>query len=416
MQTRILMITSLLALTAAGFAQEGPVPKGVKPLDHVFLIMMENHGYSEILNNPNAPFINQYAQQANLATNYFAVAHPSLTNYLETVGGSNFGVLSDNAPDWHNASCSTNLSSGVANTDNPPSPAICPISGSGTDAATPVLDCTNEVSGPPCEINIDGTHSYTAASSTLGITIADQLAAAGKSWKTYQENLPMTGPDLVDYSDGNFTNNSTFPPCPLCNPQLDTADIVQLYASKHDPFVYFQSVQQGTNPLASYANITGFDGMGGLWSDLGSGKVPNFSYIVPNQCNDQHGRGNSTAFCNFDPISNGTQAGLNPALIILGDQVVQKIVTAIHGSRAWKEGHNAIVVIWDENDYSVQPIINQVVAIVDTNYGAHNLQSGTFYTHFSLLRTIEGGLKLPCLNHACDATTNTMSDLFGDRR
>ena len=416
MQTRILMITSLLALTAAGFAQEGPVPKDVKPLDHVFLIMMENHGYSEILNNPNAPFINQYAQQANLATNYFAVAHPSLTNYLETVGGSNFGVLSDNAPDWHNASCSTNLSSGVANTDNPPSPAICPISGSGTDAATPVLDCTNEVSGPPCEINIDGTHSYAAASSTLGITIADQLAAAGKSWKTYQENLPMTGPDLVDYSDGNFTNNSTFPPCPLCNPQLDTADIVQLYASKHDPFVYFQSVQQGTNPLASYANITGFDGMGGLWSDLGSGKVPNFSYIVPNQCNDQHGRGNSTAFCNFDPISNGTQAGLNPALIILGDQVVQKIVTAIHGSRAWKEGHNAIVVIWDENDYSVQPIINQVVAIVDTNYGAHNLQSGTFYTHFSLLRTIEGGLKLPCLNHACDATTNTMSDLFGDRR
>jgi hypothetical protein len=134
---------------------------------------------------------------------------------------------------------------------------------------------------------------------------------------------------------------------------------------------------------------------------------------VPNQCNDQHGRGNSTAFCNYDPTSDGTQAGLNPALIILGDQAVQKIVAAIHGSRAWKEGHNAIVVIWDENDYAVQPLTNQVVAIVDTNYGEHHRQSGTFYTHFSLLRTIEGGLKLPCLNHACDTTTNTMSDLFG---
>jgi hypothetical protein len=417
MKIQALMITSLLALTTTGIAQQGPVPKGVPSLDHVFLIMMENHGYSEIINNPNAPFINHYAQQANLATNYFAVAHPSLTNYLETVGGSNFGVLSDNAPDWHNTSCTTNLASGVANTDTPPSPAICPIAGSGTDAATPALDCTNEVSGPPCEINIDGTRSYPAATSTLGITIADQLAAAGKTWKTYQESLPLSGPDLVDYSDGNFTNNTDFS---LINPQLTppltTGDIVQLYASKHDPFVYFQSVQQGTNPLASYANIVGFDGIKGLWSDLGSGKVPHFSYIVPNQCNDQHGRGNSTAFCASDPNDNGTQAGLNPALIILGDQAVEKVVTAIHGSRAWKEGHNAIVVIWDENDYSVQPVVNKVVAIVDTNYGFRELRSGEFYTHFSLLRTIEGGLKLPCLNHACDATTNTMSDLFGGDR
>jgi len=413
MKVQTLIIASLLTFTGAGFAQEGPVPKGVTPLDHVFLIVMENHGYSEIINNPNAPFINQYAQQANLATNYFAVAHPSLTNYLEMVGGSNFGVLSDNSTDWHNASCTTNLASGVANTDTPPSPAICPIAGSGTDAPTPALDCTNEVSGPPCEVNIDGTFSYAAAPNTLGITIADQLAAAGKSWKTYQENLPMTGPDLVNFSDGNFTNNTDFSQInPQLTPPLTTSDIVSLYAAKHNPFVYFQSVQQGTNPLASYANIAGFDGMRGLWSDLGSGRVPHFSFIVPNQCNDQHGRGNSTAFCNFDPVSDGTQAGLNPALIILGDQVVEKTVTAIHGSKAWKEGHNAIVVIWDENDYAVQPIINKVVAIVDTNYGVHNLQSGTFYTHFSLLRTIEGGLKLPCLNHACDATT--MSDLFGD--
>ena len=36
---------------------------------------------------PNAAFINQYAKSANLANNYFAVAHPSLTNYLEIAGG-----------------------------------------------------------------------------------------------------------------------------------------------------------------------------------------------------------------------------------------------------------------------------------------------------------------------------------------
>src|ERR1700687_6304529 len=91
----------LLALAAsAAFAQEGPVPKGVPHLDHVWVIMMENHGYNQIVGNPDTPFANSYAKSANSATNYFAVAHPSLTNYLEFVGGSNFGVHSDNNPDW----------------------------------------------------------------------------------------------------------------------------------------------------------------------------------------------------------------------------------------------------------------------------------------------------------------------------
>lgn len=402
--------------TTAALAQEGNVPRGIPHLDHVIVIMMENHGYGEILTNPNAPFINQYAQKANLATNYFAVAHPSLTNYLETVGGSNFGIHSDNSPDWHDGTCQPNLATGTVNTDNPPSPNICPISGTGTDAATPLLDCTNEVTGPPCEININGVLSYPAVSTTLGITIADQLAASGMTWKTYQEDLPLTGPDTVNYSDGNFTNNTNFSQInPQLTPPLAQGDIVQLYAVKHNPFAYFASVQQGYNPRLSFAQMAPFDGVGGLWSDLASGRVANYTFIAPNQCNDQHGRSNGTAFCNFDPNDNGTQAGLNPALILLGDQAVQKIVTAIHASPVWKWGNTAIVVIWDENDYSVQPIINQVVAIVDTNYGVHGITSNNFYTHFSLLRSIEGGLGLPCLNHACDPSTSTMTDLFAGR-
>lgn len=68
------------------------------------------------------------------------------------------------------------------------------------------------------------------------------------------------------------------------------------------------------------------------------------------------------------------------------------------------KGHNAIVVTWDENDYSKQPITNQVVTIVDTNYGFRQLQSNVFYDHFSLLRTLEG---------ACDASTQAMTDRFG---
>jgi hypothetical protein len=47
--------------------------------------MMENQTNTDILNNPNAPFINWYASVANQATNYFAVGHPSAPNYLEII-------------------------------------------------------------------------------------------------------------------------------------------------------------------------------------------------------------------------------------------------------------------------------------------------------------------------------------------
>ena len=43
------------------------------------------------------------------------------------------------------------------------------------------------------------------------------------------------------------------------------------------------------------------------------------------------------------------------------------------------------------------------------------LQSNQFYTHFSLLRTIEGGFGLPCLNHACDKSSKAMKDLFDEK-
>jgi phosphatidylinositol-3-phosphatase len=403
-------------LVSTTFAAEGPVPKGVPHLDHVFLIMMENHSYSQIINNPNAPFINRLAKSANAATNYFAVAHPSLTNYLEVVGGSNFGVLSDNDPDWHNAACTTNLASGIADTDNPPSPPICPIAGTGTDAATPAIDMTNEVQGPPGELNIDGVQSIPAATDISGKTIADQLVAAGRSWKSYQESLPLEGADLVTYADGFFSNKTNFENIlPQLNPPLSQSDVVKLYAAKHNPFVYFRNVQESKEVHNGLKNSVGFEGQDGLYADLATGHVPNFAFIAPNQCNDQHGRGNAGPFCNFDPNDNGTQDGLNPALILQGDITVQRLVTAIKKSPAWREGNNAIVLMWDENDYSIAPNTNRVLVVVDTNYGVHQVQTAHRYTHFSLLRSLEGGFELPCLNHACDQGVDTMSDLFAAR-
>ena len=417
------------ALGAVAYAAEGPVPNGISDLDHVFVIMMENHGYSQIVNNPNAPFINQLAQSANSAINYFAVGHPSSTNYLEVVGGSNFGVRSDDYPNWHNSSCTPNLASGTTLLDNPAGnpPLVCPIEGTGADAATPALDCTNEVQSPPCLWDIDGVKSLAAAPNTVGKSIADQLVEHGRRWKSYQQSLPIGGADNVNYSDGFFTNNTDFTSflangsfaswgvqnvtIPAAARQSDAqGDIVLLYAAKHNPFVYFRSVQEGKNPYNSLSNVVGFDGPGGLYQDLGTGNVPDFSFIAPNQCNDQHGRSNAGPFCNFDENDNGTQAGLNELLILQGDNTVQQIVTAIKSSPVWERGNNAIVILWDENDYTATQ--NKVLLIVDTNRGSSHVSSSNAYNHFSLLKTLESGFDLPCLNHACDSSVNVMSDLF----
>jgi hypothetical protein len=412
---RITLTAGLLAATLAGSAMagEGPVPTGIPPLDHVFIIMMENHGFGQIMKNRNAPFINQYAANVNLATNFFAIGHPSLTNYLEVVGGSNFGVRSDNNPDWHNSACHTNLKTGAVATDNPPTSAICPIAGVGTDGATPRVDTTNEVQGPPGLFSLDGHHSYAAAPGTVGKTIGDQLVAKGLTWKSYQESLPLEGADMINYSDGFYTDRTDFTKIkPTLNPPLTQADVVRLYASKHNPFVYFRNVQEGTDKNNSLDNSVAFEGPKGLYAALASGDIPSFLFIAPNQCNDQHGRGNAGAFCNFDPTDNGSQAGLNPALIYRGDVTAERLVKAIKNSPAWKQGANAIVLMWDENDYSFAPNTNQIVVTVDTNYRTTRIESNRFYTHFSLLKSIEGGFGLPCLNHACDDTTLVMHDMF----
>jgi hypothetical protein len=401
----VMLCLVALALVATSSAQEGAVPKGVPKLDHVYVIMMENHGYGQIIGNPDTPFANELARSGNTATNYFAVAHPSSTNYLEIAGGSNFGVHSDNNPDWHNSTCVTNLASATVNTDSPASSNVCPIWGTGTDAATPAIDCTNETTCPPGsnngELNIDGIRSIAANPHTVGKTIADQLSEAGRSWKSYQESLPPTGADGVNFADGFFTDGSDIPGAIAGEKQT----LVKLYAAKHNPFVYFRSVQEH-----HLDQVVGFSGAQGLFADLGSGHVPEFSFIAPNQCTDQHGRGNGGPQCEFDPNDNGTLIGLNPALMSVGDQMLRTLVTAITDSPAWKEGRNAIVVLWDEDDYSIAPTNNRVLTVVEKNYGPQGLRSNKFYTHFSLLRSIESGFRLPCLNHACDAST--MSDLF----
>src|ERR1700680_2066865 len=111
---------------------------------HIIEIMMENTSYSTIIGNPLAPAINALASNYGLATDYFGVTHPSEPNYVANIGGSYFGIQDDNQ-------------------------FYC----------TPALAATD----PNCA---GTTVDHTVSAQSL----ADQLTAAGKTWKGYFQNLP----------------------------------------------------------------------------------------------------------------------------------------------------------------------------------------------------------------------------------
>src|SRR4029077_13621360 len=69
-------------------ATQATPPKAA--LDHVAVIVMENHGYSEVIGSSSAPYTNSLAHTYALSANYFAVSHPSLPNYLALAGGATF--------------------------------------------------------------------------------------------------------------------------------------------------------------------------------------------------------------------------------------------------------------------------------------------------------------------------------------
>jgi acid phosphatase len=73
---------------------------------HVFVIVMENEESNSLIGNSAAPYINGLATSYGLATQYYAISHPSLPNYLTLTAGSTFGISSDCTTCWVSA---TNL-------------------------------------------------------------------------------------------------------------------------------------------------------------------------------------------------------------------------------------------------------------------------------------------------------------------
>jgi Phosphoesterase family/Calcineurin-like phosphoesterase len=68
---------------------------------HVVWVVMENHGYGSVIGSGQAPYVNQLANAYGLATNYLAISHPSLPNYVALTSGSLQGIGNDDGPSSH---------------------------------------------------------------------------------------------------------------------------------------------------------------------------------------------------------------------------------------------------------------------------------------------------------------------------
>jgi hypothetical protein len=210
------------------------------------------------------------------------------------------------------------------------------------------------------------------------------------TWKGYFQSLPaIVGPvvKLGPGANGPYTFKSP-------------SNSVALYASKHNPFVNFTGTQDALANMVSDTQLA---------TDLANGQLANYSLVVPNQCNDMHG----TSGCS---TLNG--------LVAAGDSYVANTVKQVMSSQVWKEGNNAIVITWDEDDFSdvgqpgtgccgANPGGGHVATIVIRNHGSAPTVDGTAYNHYSLLRTMEAAFGLPCLAHACDSVVPAMNPLFG---
>jgi phosphatidylinositol-3-phosphatase len=270
----LLLAFSVFALVGCvGQAAKTPPPPGQSvQFGHVFVAVEENTSYADVIANPSMPYLNSLANQYGLATNYFANAHPSIPNYFELTTGQILTLI---------------------------------------DASTPQTF--------PVSAN----------------NVVRELLAAGKTWKSYAEDLPSVG-----YTGG------------------DTGR----YAVRHNPLAYFTDVQ---NDATQVQNLVPFSQ---LAADLNTANLPEFSFLVPNLCNDAHDCPLSTADTwlktNIDPLIQSPQFQKDGLLIIVFDEANTVDLTAGGG---------------------------HVAAVIVSPLAKRGYKSIAFYQHQSVLRlTLEG--------------------------
>jgi acid phosphatase len=77
-----------------------PTSRPPRPrVDKLLVFVVENHSLDQM--RGQMPYTRALAERYGYASDYVAITHPSLPNYLAIAGGSTFGVQDDDAPSGH---------------------------------------------------------------------------------------------------------------------------------------------------------------------------------------------------------------------------------------------------------------------------------------------------------------------------
>ena len=103
MRAKLILGTIALALAmgAGALSARSTLGSSVPPLprpDHIVMVIEENHSYSQIIDSPDAPYINSLAARGAVFTQSFGVAYPSQPNYLALFSGSTQGITDNSCP------------------------------------------------------------------------------------------------------------------------------------------------------------------------------------------------------------------------------------------------------------------------------------------------------------------------------
>ncbi len=186
-----------------------------------------------------------------------------------------------------------------------------------------------------------------------GRNLADQLDAAGRSWRIFAQNVPS----------GCYRGTSA----------SSGADGSGWYLRRHEPAINFTDISGDPARCGRISPLRQFDPA-----------AASFELIVPNACNDMH------------DCSVGS-----------GDAFLAGFVPRILDSAAFANG--LLLITWDEGSSYVGGG-GRVATIVVSNRTPAGFRSATAHNHYSLLRTIQEALGVGCLNRTCGS--NDLREFF----
>jgi acid phosphatase len=169
-----------------------------------------------------------------------------------------------------------------------------------------------------------------------------QINVSGKTWKVYAEDLPSAG--YLGTTIGN-------------------------YEKHHNPFAYFSDVVNDPNQAAKIVPVTQ------LASDVGSGSLADFVFILPNAMNDGHS-------CDVGTVCNDND------LLARTDQWLKATIGPLLGTSRFQSAGLLLITFDESNLADIRNGGGRVPLIAFGPKAKAGSQSATLYKHENTLKTV----------------------------